>query len=460
MKLYFACLVLVLINVFRGESAVIVNDTATIISVELEPQSMMRLRYFDDFLVQRVLEFRNATNANAVISRKVYVNNIAEFKYDVFDGTTNQSYYNLFYVAKGDKILLALQDFKLKNKTKNNKLFVNDFLNVNESIFNMPGAQGKLDDQIKANKGILNANLKKIDSLSFKKELTDSVAGLWKEIANNFYYLKLAKLNVDRSQPLFDTLAKELTAAVAKKTKINSNFLNLTITKIANYNQTKNGLNYNLKSFITEVGSVNTEKRYKTGLAYQALGVFPEKESKLYLESYALFNNTLSDSAFRSQDYAGKIVPNQKSFDKTTVKLLNTDNVALTLNDVFKKNKGKILVIDLWASWCVPCIQEFPFLEKTKANFKNKNIVFVGVSLDKDAKVKNWKDVFTSAKIDRKNQFRVVEQSNKLISGLYRIETIPRYLVFDKNGSLINEHFLKPSDKNFESELNRYIESL
>ena len=460
MKLYFTFLLLLLSIIVSGETNRFINDGNTTISVRLEPQSMMRLRYYDDFLVQRVLEFRNASAVEAIVSKKIYINHIAEFKYDVFDGTTNKLYYNLFYVARGDKVDLVLQDFKLKNAGKNDKLFVNDFLETNESVFNMSGAQNKLENQININRNILTSNQKKIDSLLQKKEITDSIAALWREVAHNFYYLKLSKLNIENKNPLFDTLTNDLKQALLKNTDLNSGFLNVAIHKVASYNQIKNNLSYSLKSFIEAITRINTEKRYKAGVAYQALNEFPEKGADIYLESYELFKSALSDSAFIKQDYAARIIPNQKAFDKEIIKLVDANGVMLTLNEVFKKNRGKVLVFDLWASWCVPCIQEFPSLEKTKAKFVGKNIVFVGISLDKDSKAKSWKEVMLSSKIGKKNQYRVVEKSNKLISGLYKIETIPRYLIFDKKGMLVNDRFFKPSDPNFEKELDRYSETL
>ena len=44
--------------------------------------------------------------------------------------------------------------------------------------------------------------------------------------------------------------------------------------------------------------------------------------------------------------------------------------------------KGKYVVIDVWASWCQPCKQEFPNLKKLEEKYKDKNVVFVSISSD------------------------------------------------------------------------------
>ena len=52
--------------------------------------------------------------------------------------------------------------------------------------------------------------------------------------------------------------------------------------------------------------------------------------------------------------------------------------------------KGKVVYLDFWASWCGPCMRELPFAKKVKEHFKDKDVVFLNVSIDEDMNA--WKN--------------------------------------------------------------------
>ncbi|MDR0295289.1 MAG: TlpA family protein disulfide reductase, partial [Prevotellaceae bacterium] len=111
--------------------------------------------------------------------------------------------------------------------------------------------------------------------------------------------------------------------------------------------------------------------------------------------------------------------------------------------------KGKVVYIDFWASWCGPCKQEIPYVEKLVEKYKgNPNIEFISISLDH--KLDNW-----HAQLDHDKptwrQFIIPDNFNSTFAKEYNIQAIPRFMVFDKKGRIIDIGALRPSDPNIDA---------
>ena len=52
--------------------------------------------------------------------------------------------------------------------------------------------------------------------------------------------------------------------------------------------------------------------------------------------------------------------------------------------------RGKVLVVNFWASWCPPCVEEMPTLDKLQAEFKVKNVLFVGIGIDSPSNIREF----------------------------------------------------------------------
>lgn len=55
-----------------------------------------------------------------------------------------------------------------------------------------------------------------------------------------------------------------------------------------------------------------------------------------------------------------------------------------------KEWQGKVLVVNFWASWCPPCVEEMPELEKLQREFSNQNVLFVGIAIDSPSNVREF----------------------------------------------------------------------
>lgn len=109
--------------------------------------------------------------------------------------------------------------------------------------------------------------------------------------------------------------------------------------------------------------------------------------------------------------------------------------------------KGKVVVIDIWAMWCAPCLAEKPVMEKIAESYHGRDdIVFVGISVDGIGKKEPWKAFV------KKHGYTSVEllaNPNDELNKYYKIEGIPRFLIFDKAGNIVTVDAARPSNPGF-----------
>lgn len=124
---------------------------------------------------------------------------------------------------------------------------------------------------------------------------------------------------------------------------------------------------------------------------------------------------------------------------------VDVNGKEMTLRDF----RGKYVYIDMWATWCGPCQKELPFLKKLEEKYKGRNIVFVGLSIDQD-KAK-WTDRVKSGTLSGTQLY--IGKGTKFQSD-YRISGIPRFILLDPNGRIVNPDMTRPSSEDTEKILN------
>lgn len=97
------------------------------------------------------------------------------------------------------------------------------------------------------------------------------------------------------------------------------------------------------------------------------------------------------------------------------------------------KYKGNIVVIDFWATWCDPCIQEFPKVKKMYQKFKSKGVQFIGVSLDDD--IEDLRGFTKQEDVEWPQIFDGKRWKGTLPS-LYHIQLIPVMVVLDRESKV------------------------
>lgn len=166
-------------------------------------------------------------------------------------------------------------------------------------------------------------------------------------------------------------------------------------------------------------------------------------------------NKFLKDSykglleASKNLEYNKEYTQLYKTFDKLTkgkpsptfIDYVNHKGGKTSLSDL----KGKYIYIDIWATWCKPCIAEFPSLQLVEEKYLNKNIQFVSISIDNYDKYDGWFKMVLDKQLGGV-QLLAVENAQSNFKSDYRIQTIPRFILIDPEGNIIDSNAPRPSN--------------
>ena len=102
--------------------------------------------------------------------------------------------------------------------------------------------------------------------------------------------------------------------------------------------------------------------------------------------------------------------------------------------------KGKYVYVDVWATWCKPCLGEIPYMLDLEEKMQGKNIVFMGVSVDRDYQA--WIKFMGKQNLAG---VQIYAGFSEDLSGYYKINSIPRFMLFDPNGNIVEAKANRPS---------------
>jgi thiol-disulfide isomerase/thioredoxin len=269
---------------------------------------------------------------------------------------------------------------------------------------------------------------------AYPQHLIDTFINIKKNLSNTILFNKVAAYRV---------VVYNYVNNIGTDTFINKNYQGNYYLDRLQYSKTYftgEILGYILARFM-ELASRNDESKYFITLYNTYNRKSSSKGITIFVDS--LFKLTVNDRPFTKDEILGLI-------------FLNSQHKKVLLKDIITR---KIILIDCWATWCMPCIEQMPFMDSLAYMYKDK-VQFV--SLDVDQFIGKWDTWLT------KNN-----QSEKSITSLYalggfdhiflknfRINSIPRYILLTHNGDVLNISMPRPSDRNaFETILNQYTKN-
>jgi peroxiredoxin len=99
-----------------------------------------------------------------------------------------------------------------------------------------------------------------------------------------------------------------------------------------------------------------------------------------------------------------------------------------------QEQRGQVVMVNFWATWCGPCRQEMPHLNRLYEKYKASGFVLLGVNVDDDAR--NAADVAAKLGVT----FPVLLDTDKKVSKLYDLATMPSTVLIDRDGKIRYVH--------------------
>jgi peroxiredoxin len=130
------------------------------------------------------------------------------------------------------------------------------------------------------------------------------------------------------------------------------------------------------------------------------------------------------------------------------------EHPEFTLKDLSGKTwnfadlRGKVVLVNFWATWCPPCRKEMPDLDALYRRFESKGFVVLGISDEEAAKVEPFVH-------ERKVSFPVLLDPGRKVNGMFVVEGIPKSFVYDRQGKLVAQSIDMRTQKQFLAMLSR-----
>jgi len=138
----------------------------------------------------------------------------------------------------------------------------------------------------------------------------------------------------------------------------------------------------------------------------------------------------------------------KQAYDFSLPKLDSSDTVKLS------DYKNKPIIINFWSSWCAPCREEMPFLQKTWTEHKDDGLIFIGIDvLDDTSAAKEFLDSFN---IDYLN----LSDSNGKVSNKFGVIALPATFFIDKNGNIVRQNYGPFLGDSGEKLFKKYLEEI
>lgn len=121
-------------------------------------------------------------------------------------------------------------------------------------------------------------------------------------------------------------------------------------------------------------------------------------------------------------------------------RLMDTAGKAVSLSDF----RGKVVYLDFWFTGCHACMAEMPAAAQLRAQFRGRDVVFVGISID--TYVEGWKQTVAEHALGGPGSVQLLDPQGKYATRAYGVSGFPTYMVLGRDGRVLDSNAPRPSN--------------
>ena len=193
---------------------------------------------------------------------------------------------------------------------------------------------------------------------------------------------------------------------------------------------------------IIEILKEKTSPSIRDAVIESIMFLYIPKENSAQIKEELLNLATGNETKKVIQDRFKKVSNLLRGKSSPTFDFENFKGGKTTLEDF----KGKYVYIDVWATWCSPCIAEIPSLKKLESEYEDANIAFASISVDFEKNYDKWRKMVTDKSLGGSQLIADNNFESAFVKD-YAIREIPRFILIDPNGNIVSADAPKPSSE-------------